>query len=225
MSALSQGHDSHMPSFQLEATTPLTPQSSHYSGGSPLSHVSMSASPEPPFFPVSSGGDQLDPSSSLPPHSIHHHMVTSNTSSTVTPSTSICSPVGLYQHTHHHHHPLSTELVLAQGHASGTSTISSDLDIVRSLELITGGTTGHISTSSAMTTSVDSSVYNSSSPCQPGHTPPPSAGSSCSTSPIHINSYDQYEFELLQLMSNPDDLLADPKMLLHPPSAAPTPIH
>lgn len=171
-----------MASF-LDAT-PLTPQSSHYSSSSPLSHVS---SPEP--YP-----SELDP---LPPHSLPHH-VTSSSSAT---PTSVCSSADMVTYQQH------GGMVLAQGHVN-------DLDIVHSLELITG-------TGTPNTAAVDTTGYHCMSPTVISQTP--SSASSCSASPLH-NSYDQYEFELLQLMSNPDDLLADPKVLLHP-TAAPTPIH
>lgn len=158
-------------------TTPLTPQSSHYSSSSPLSHVSTSPEPYP---------SELD-SISLAP-SIHHHVGSPSSN----PPTSVCSTAAYQQH--------NGGIVLAQGHVN-------DLDIVHSLELITGNGSTTVSATGAV-----SDTYHSTS-----------SASSCSASPVH-DSYGQYEFELLQLMSNPDDLLADPKVLLHP-TAAPTPIH
>ena len=212
-------HDSPLTPFPLDST-PLTPQSSHYSSSSPLSHVSMSASPEPPFF--SAGSEQLDLSPSslphLPPHSsLHHHTIS------VIGGSPAHSPPNMSPAYHYHH--LETGVVLAQGHAGGAT--SSDLDIVRSLELIAGAphsaanSGAHTSTTNTMATEPYHAL-SSMSPPVISHAP--SSASSCSTSPVHVSSFDQYEFELLQLMSNPDDLLADPKILLHS-SPAPTPIH
>lgn len=165
-------------------TTPLTPQSSHYSSNSPLSHVSTS--PEP--YPSDLDSVQLAPS-------MHHH-VTSPLSS---PPTSVCSTAEMAAYQQH-----GGGIVLAQGHAN-----TNDLDIVHSLDLITG------SGNSTLNGAVDAGYHSISQTT--------SSASSCSASPVH-DSYGQYEFELLQLMSNPDDLLADPKILLHP-TAALTPIH
>ena len=188
-------HDSPLTPFHLDST-PLTPQSSHYSGSSPLSHVSMSASPEPPLFPHGS-------QPSLPPHASVLHCSIASPALTTTP-TSVCSSAHLP--TYHNH--MGTTIVLAQGHSG-----SNDLDIVRSLDLIGGA--HHMMTESYY-------AHPSLSPpsVPPGHA---SSDSSCSGSPVRVPSFDQYEFELLQLMSNPDDLLADPKILHSSP--APTPIH
>ena len=95
------------------------------------------------------------------------------------------------------------------GPPAPTQASASGLDIVHSLELISGP--GHSNVP------VDAS-YVTMSPLE--HITPTST---CSTPPTH-NSYAHYEYELLQLMSNPDDLLTDPKSLLHT-SAPPTQIH
>ena len=88
---------------------------------------------------------------------------------------------------------------------------ASPLDIVHSLELISGADHGNVS--------ADVSYANMS---LLDHITTSSACSAPAT--LGTYTHGQYEYELLELMSNPDELLTDPKSLLAT-SAQLTPIH
>ena len=92
----------------------------------------------------------------------------------------------------------------------GPAVSASALDIVHSLELISGA--DHAVSADVSYTNMSLLDHMTTS-------------SACSA-PATLGTYThgQYEYELLELMSNPDDLLTDPKSLLAT-SVQPTPIH
>ena len=176
------------PPVTIMDTSPkaLTPQSSHYSTSSPLSHQSPLTSPEPSFDEMYSG-----PQGSIP---------------TGSPQTgdlpSVMDGHGMY--------PTSSHQASVSNSAC-TSPLSHNINlgIAASLELIervdpSMGASGYEYVRQASSHSAATSPYADGYP-QLGHhhTPPPTYSSGA-------GNYNQYDFELLRLMSDPDDLLVDP---------------
>ena len=153
--------------------TPLTPQSSHFSSSSPLSHSSLQ-SPEP-----SAELEITQQSSCRSPDSGMYPRAAADTPSASSPS----------------------------GNCS--------LDIAASLELVAEGTATALPPSTYDYIQQDSTVASPFSNCCSPQIP-----SHNGTHPY--TTYSQYEFDLLQLMSSPDDLLVDSLMQNPAPT---TPIH
>lgn len=163
----------HVPPFF--DNTPLTPQSSHFSSSSPLSHSSLQ-SPEP--------SAELE--------------ITQQQSSCRSPDS------GMYPRT------------AADTQSASSPSDNCGLDIAASLELVAEGTCATAIPPSTydyiqQDSTVASPFSNCCSPQIPSHN---------GTHPY--TAYSQYEFDLLQLMSSPDDLLVD-SLMQNPAST--TPIH
>ena len=184
--------------------TPLTPQSSYHSTSSPLSHCSLH-SPEP------SSDLEFGSLRSCSPHG-----------SPVNPLSSVSSGIFTSSAASTHSCPTPNN-----EHATALE------DIAASLDLVTEVCGPNIPISGASPSAYDfmsdvGSPYHHA--CGPQALPPSTPGSHHLYGQQHASSYPHYDFELLHLMSNPDDLLTDPfcnpkevKSFLQSPSPA-TPI-
>ncbi len=187
------------------ASGPMTPQSLHYSTGSPLSHTSSQHTPEPTDYDFTRPQSQGSVHSIDSPHAADvPPAITSQMYTTSSASGSTCTSPLTHAPT-----PLSI---------AGSSMSGSGLDIATPFELSAAeGSTGlplHDKMYEFASHGAANMVVGTMS-FPPGYTSLPPHGIHPVT-PTTFGSaaggaYSHYDYELLQLMGpNPDDLLADP---------------